>query len=331
MEECMQKYRRYSILIAGLVLLLLPLTVTGCGGQLPIPGVSPSSSGANTTNSIPKAYAEFEVGPLMVTRSGVSAGETAMVSTKVTNTGGVNGVYQAVLTIDGQEADKKDVSVGPDGTEIVTFPVTKSAIGSYKLAVGDSTAVLNVYQWPYTIQYDLGSATGELLSVAGDYGHIVHFTPPTTPFKIQKIDVYVSAIVANESEWTDKLITVRIWDTGRDRQLWNINLPWRAFWNETGGFWKEIDVPNVTVNGDFYIEMVTHSNQFQGEMVAWPWGSEVRPAIFVGYDQPNPYISTGESSTETRSGISMMGQPVQVPVKYQGLNWLIRVEGDGRL
>jgi hypothetical protein len=66
-------------------------------------------------------------------------------------------------------------------------------------------------------------------------------------------------------------------------------------------------------------------------MVAWPWGSEVRPAIFVGYDRQNQYQDVTASSTETRSGISIMAQPVEVPIKYQGLNWLIRVDGDGSL
>lgn len=328
----MTRYYRYLIFAVGLILLLFPVSAIGCGSQSSIPGAGTvSSDGANATNPIPKDYAEFAVGPLTVTRSGVSVGETATVSTNVINTGGVKGTYTAVLTVDGQQAGKEDVSIGPGGTGTVTFQVTKNATGSYKLSIDDSAATLNVYQWPYKIQYDLGSATGELLSVAGDYGHIVHFSPPTTPFKIQKIEVYVQAIVAEESEWTDKLVTVRIWNSGRNQQLWSVDFPWRAFWNETGSFWKEIDVPNVSADGDFYVEMVTHSNQFQGETVAWPWGSEVRPAIFVGYDRPGQYISSGVSTTETRSGISIMGQPVEVPDKYQGLNWLIRVYGDGSL
>ena len=324
----MSRYCRYLILAVGFILLLFPISAIGCGSQLP---GTVSSDGANATNPIPKGYADFEVGPLMVTRSGVSVGETATVSTNVINTGGVKGTYKAVMSIDGKEVDQKDISVGPTGIERVTFQVTKNAPGSYKLSIGDSTATLNVFQWPYKIQYDLGSAYGELLSVAGDYGHIVHFSPPTTSFKIQKIEVYVQAVVAKESEWTYKLVTVRIWNSSRNQQLWSVDFPWRAFWNETGSFWKAIDVPNVSVNDDFYVEMVTHSNQLQGELVAWPWGPEVRPAIFVGYDRPNPYVSSGVSSTETRSGISNMGQPVEVPVKYQGLNWLIRVDGDSSL
>jgi hypothetical protein len=325
----MNRYR-YIIFVVGLILLLLPALAIGCQSAFPWAGTV-SSDGNNTVNPIPKEYADFEVGPLMVNRSGVGVGETATVSTTVTNTGGVQGIYTAVLTIDGQQTAQKDVSVGPKGIERVTFQVTKNATGSYKLSIEDSAATLNVYRWPYKIQYDLGTAYGELLSVAGDYGHIVHFSPPTTSFKIQKIEVYVQAVVAKDSEWTHKLVTVRIWNSGRNQQLWSVDFPWRIFWNETGSFWKEIDVPNVSVDDDFYVEIVTHSPQFQGEMVAWPWGSEVRPAIFVAYDRPNPYITSGVPSTETRSGISNMGQPVEVPVKYQGLNWLIRVDGDGSL
>jgi hypothetical protein len=321
---------RYLIFTLGLVLLLLPISAIGCTQSTPGAGtVSPD--GAKATNPIPKAYADFTVGPLTVTRSGVSAGEMATVATSVTNTGGVQGTYTAVLRINGKEASKKDVSIGPGAAEAVTFQITENVPGSYNLAIGNSATTLNVYQWPYKIQYDLGSVYGEPLSISGDFGHIVHFSPPTTPFKIQKIEVYVQAMVAKESEWTDKLVTVRIWDSGRNNILWSTELPWRAFWNETGSFWKEINVPNVAANGDFYVEIVTHSNQFGEEIVAWPWGSEVRPAIFVGYDRPSQYESATISTTETRSGISNMGQPVAIPVKYQGLNWLIRVYGDGSL
>jgi hypothetical protein len=321
---------RYLIFIIGLVLLLMPALALGCTQSIPGTG-NVSSDGANSTNPIPKDYAEFEVGPLTVIRSGVSVGEMSTVSTTVTNTGGVQGNYTAVLTIDGQQADTKVVSIGPGGTEAVAFQVNRSAPGSYKLEIGNSTALLNVYQWPYRIQYDLGKPAGEPLSVAGDYGHIVHFSPPATPFKIQKIELYVHAIVAKDSDWYDRSVTARIWDSSRTQILWSVSLPWRDFWNDVGSFWKEIEVPSVSANGDFYVEIVTHSPQFQGEMVAWPSGPEVSPAIFVGYDRPNPNVDVGVSSAETRSGISIMGQPVEVPVKYQGLNWLIRVDGDGSL
>lgn len=327
----MKKHNWYSILVAGLILTLLPISAVACGSQTGTPETGDVSS-VGTTDPLPKEYADFEVGPLTVQRSGVSVGETATVSTMVTNTGDVSGTYKAVLLVDGEEADQKEVFVGPKGTEGVTFQVTKNAPGSYKLAIGGSVATLSVYEWPYTIQYDLDDVQqNELLSVSGEYGHIVRFSPPAIPFKVQKITVYGQGRVNQESDWQDKYITMRIWDESATRQLWSEDFPWHVFWSETGNLWKDFDVPSVSVDGDFYVEIVTHSDQFDDEMVAWPWAGDIRPAIFLGWDRPSPHIDSPGVPFETRSGISDMGILIEIPTKYQGLNWLIRVEGSGEL
>ncbi len=327
----MKLNHRYLIFALGVVFLLFPILIAGCSPQSQAPGTVSSSEGTNANNPIPKDYADFEVGPLSVVRNGVGVGEATTVSTIVINTGGIQGTYNAVLTVDGQQADQKNVAISPGASESVSFQLTKNAPGSYKLNIDGSAATLNVYQWPITIQYDLGEVYGEPLSLSNDYGHIVHFTPPTTPFKIQDIDVYAQALVSNNSDWDTRFVTVRIWNSDRTQQLWSVNLPWSDFRNEMGSFWKTIQVPNIRADGDFYVEIVTHSNQFQGEMAAWQSGPEVRPAIFVGYDSPTHYQTSGVLSTETRSGISEMGQLVETPAKYQGFNWLIRVKGDGSL
>jgi hypothetical protein len=327
MEVCMKLAHRYLILGLGLVLLLFPVIAAGCGTQTQTP--STASQPANVNNPIPKDFAEFEIGPLSVVRNGVGVGEAATVSTEVTNTGDIQGTYDAVLTVDGQQADQKNVVMGPGSTQSVSFQVAENMPGSYKVEIDGSSAILNVYKWPYTIQYDGGNNYGESVSLSNDYGHIVHFTPPTTPFKVQSIDVYVQTAVSNNSDWDNRFVTVRIWNAGRTQQLWSTDLPWRDFRMDVVSFWKTIEVPNVSTDGDFYVEIVTHSNQFQGEMAAWQWGPEVRPAIFVGYDRPNPYQTSTVSTTETRSSISDMGQFEEIPTKYYGLNWLIRVVGDG--
>jgi hypothetical protein len=331
MEVFMKLSYRYLVLVLGIVLLLFPILAIGCGPQPSVPSAVPSTDGNKGTASIVKEYAAFEVGAPKLSRNGVSVGEAATVSTDVTNTGGIPGTYKAVLTVNGQQADQKDVSIGPGQTQSVSFQVTKSAPGVYQLQIGDSSATLGVYKWPYTIQYDLGNAVGtEAWSLSGDYGHILHFTPPTTPFKIQKIDAYVHGTVNKDSDWYDRFVTVRIWNSDRTQQLWTANLPWRDFWNDVGSFWKTIEVPNVSTNGDFYVEIVTHSDQFGSDIGTAP-RSDAAPAIFVAYDWPNPYQTSPIPTIVTRSGVSNMGQPVEVPVKYQGLNWLIRVEGDGSL
>jgi len=313
----------------GVLLLLFPLLIAGCGPQAQTPGTV--SSPGPTANPIAKNYAEFEVGGLSVVRSGVSVGEIATVSTSIINTGGVAGTYKAVLTVNGQQAGEKDVSVPADASVPVSFQISENQPGTYEVDIDGATSTLGVYTWPYTIKYDLNNVYGESLSLSNDYGHIVHFTPPAVPFKIQKIDVYVQAFVDKDTEWDSRFVTVRIWNSARTEQLWTTNLPWRDFRQDVVSFWKEIAVPNVSAAGDFYVEMVTHSNEFQGEMSAWNWGPEVRPAIFVGYDRPNPYQTKAVSSVETRSGISENAQLIEVPIKYQGMNWLIRVTGDGSL
>ncbi len=318
---------RHLVFVMGVVLLIFPVLAIGCGQQPQIPGTVSSSGG---TNPIAKEFVEFQVGPLNFSRNGASVGETVTVSTNVKNTGGIAGTYKAILIIDGKLAEQKDVSIGAGQTQPVSFQVTESAPGDYKLEINDLSAVLSVYKWPYTIKYDLGNASIEAWSLSGEYGHIVHFTPPATPFKIQKIDAYVQAVVNKDSEWYSKFVTVRIWNSDRTQQLWSANFPWRDFWNDVGSFWKEIQVPNISTDGDFYVEIVTHSNQFGSDIGAAP-NPDVVPAVFVYYDRPNPYQTTPVPTTVTRSGVSIMGQPVEVPVKYQGLNWLIRVEGDGSL
>src|SRR4030066_2045358 len=328
----MNKHKWYSFLVAGLILMLLSISAVAWGPQPQVPGTGGDSSSQTgvPTSQIPKNYADFEVGPLTIARSGISVGELATVSATVTNTGGVGGIYKAVLFIDGKEADKKDVSVGPNNTATVTFQVTMGAAGIYKLEIEKSAGVLTAYGWPYTIQYDAGTAYGELLSVSGDYGHMVHFSPPTPPFRIQNVKLYINTVIADKSDW-DRYITVRIWDSDGNRQLWSLDVTWQDFWNETAGFWQNVDVPNVSVNGDFYLEIVTHSDQFGEEIIAWPWASDVRPAMFLGHDKSKPYIDEAVSYGETRSGVSSMGKFIEMPSKYEGVNWLIRVVGDGSL
>jgi hypothetical protein len=326
----MHKHNWYRFLISGLILLLLPISVIACESQ-PQGNEAESPGDVVPTKPIAKAYADFEVGPLTIMRDGVSVGEVATVSTIVVNTGDVEGIYKAVLTVDGNEVDGKDVPVDAKGAEVITFQVAEDATGSYELAIGESTAMLNVYEWPYKIQYDVGNLEG-ILSIAGDLGHIVRFTPPATPFRVQKIELYVKTRVADKSDWGDRYFTVRIWNSDKSKQLWSENMKWYAFYSEAASFWKEIEVPNVTANGDFWVEIVTHSDKLDEDITAWYLAPEVSsPAIFVGYDTPNPYITDIATRAETRSGVSYQGNLVEVPVKYQGIDWLIRAEGDGRL
>ena len=305
----MNKSKLYSILFIGLVLLLAN-PIVACGPD-PSTVETPPSEPSPPSEQPAKKPAEFEVGSLTITPSGVMVGDSATVTTTVKNTGDVTGTYTAILAIEGEEADRKDVSVEPGDSEEVSFEVTKTSAGSYELTIGDSSAIMTVYDWrPYTIQYDKGEVIGWGWGtyVSGEGGQIVHFTPLAKPFRIQKIRISGHAKVEDFADWDKKQFTVRIWNKDKTQQLWSEEFPWRLFMGMGG--WRDIDVRDILVNDDFHVEVVTHSDE-----------SPAKNLIAIHYE---------ESEGETRSGISYMGL-IREASSFFGEDkiWFIRAEGEG--
>lgn len=86
--------------------------------------------------------AEFEVSPIIIMPSQVVAGEQFTVSTEITNVGGAEGTYTATLTVDGNVAETKEVTVGAAATETVSFTCAVEAPGTHSLELnGLSTTV----------------------------------------------------------------------------------------------------------------------------------------------------------------------------------------------
>jgi hypothetical protein len=165
------------------------------------------------------------------------------------------------------------------------------------------------------------------ISVGGNYGHMVRFTPPAVPFKIREILVNAEVWVPRETDLDKNYMTVRIWDD-KSNMLWSIDLPWRQF--RYPGDWNKIVVPNIRVNGDFNVEIVTHSDE-QDIVGGIPLDYSDSPTdrgVYVFWNRPQTYLSS-PTTVATSSAISHMGKPVEVPSTYQGLNWHVRAVGDG--
>ncbi|MCJ7515249.1 MAG: hypothetical protein MUO89_04655 [Dehalococcoidia bacterium] len=296
--------------------------------------------------------AEFEVGPITFEPPVVMVGDTVTVAATVNNKGDLAGIYTAVLLVDGQETGKKDIPINPGSSQEVNFQLSKTAAGSYNLAIGDSSTVLTANNWsPYTIQYDESDGVLVCIYVSGENGHIVRFTPPNKAFKIQKIRVLGSVKILNTSEFDKNHVTVRIWDKEGNNQLWSKDVPWRLFMGPA--IWREIKVPDVRVNDDFYVEVVTHSNpssykpgteirspggdpigfvdlQAGGPMAGAPIPGGTGSVVVIGFDYPQSYIDAPSKHAETRSGYSYMGKLIDPGQgRLQGINWLIRVDGEG--
>lgn len=330
----MQQWKLYLIIVPSLVFLLFA-TVAAC------------SQPPATTENQPASQkpAEFEVGPITFEPFTVMVGDLFTATATVKNVGDIAGTYTATLSIDGQEVDSKAIPVDPGGSQQTSFQVSKTIAGKYQIAIGNSSTVLTVYNWnSYTIQYDGADGSTVGAYVDGEQGHIINFSPPNRAFKIQKIRIFGTTKIKTTSE-LDNHITVRIWDKDGNNQLWSQDFPWRLFLGES---WQEIKVPDVRVNDDFLVEVVTHStaqgdpigfasmtgiipipSEEIGNIILAPVG-DVQSAVLIGCNYPPSYIDLPSYHAETRSGYSSMGKLIDPGQgRLKGIQWLIRVEGEG--
>ncbi|MCJ7653995.1 MAG: hypothetical protein MUO97_01635 [Dehalococcoidia bacterium] len=279
-------------------------------------------------------------------------GDSVNITTPIKNVGDIAGTYTAVLSVDDQEAGSKTISVNPRGNQDISFQLSQATAGSHQVAIGSSSAVLTVHNWsPYTIQYDEAEGSPAGAYVNGEQGHIVHFTPPNKSFKIQKIRIFGATKIKDTSELKNH-ITVRIWDKDGNNQLWSQDFPWSLF---LSGGWQDIKVPDVRVNDDFQVEVVTHSHaqgdpidfalitgmdstigrNAEGKLLHFPGpASYAQSVVLIGAAYPPTYIEYPSPSLvnrpETRSGYSYMGKLIDPGQgRLERINWLIRVDGEG--
>ncbi len=334
----MWKCKWYAILLPWLFLLLVFLSVA-CSQPPATTEKSPQE-----VQPASQKPAEFEVGPITFAPPVVMVGDSLTITATVKNTGDVAGTYTAALSVDGQEVDSKAIPVDPESSKEASFQLSKTTAGSYKLAIGNSNTTLTVSNWsPYTIQYDESDGSVMGIYVSGENGHVVHFTPPAKPFKIQKIRVFGTARIKYTSEFDKNHVTVRIWDKEGNNQLWSQDFPWRLFFGS--GNLREIKVPDVRVDDDFHVELVTHSDPRGGDPINLDdiiriiqtlptfeseelW--DPPRVVLIGFDYPQSSTNSPSNRPETRSGYSYMGKLIDPGQgRLKGIRWLIRVEGEG--
>jgi len=326
----MKKCKWYPILLTGLVLLLAG-SLVACGRQSP-GAESSSSDQPPPTEQAARKPAEFQVDPLTVAPAEPMAGDSVTVMTAVTNTGDIGGTYTAILTVEGEEIDRKDISVEPHKSTAVHFQIAEVITGNYELTIGDSSTVMTVYEWAsYTIQYDTGIVRADFggIYVRGEYGHMTQFTPPTRPFKIQKVRFCCWANPKDKHEADTRKFTVRIWNKHGSELLWEQDFPWSSI-NLHMYSWTEIEVPDIRVHNDFNIEVVTYSEPLTIVQLG------TFNTVAMAYDYPETSterlaaLHAERHGIETRSGYSYMGKWAKAPGRFEGITWFIRVEGEGK-
>ena len=304
-----RKYIQLSMILISVMSLVIPAM---------------SCTGSQTEQSVPEKQqaikqAEFQISPIIVEPKWLFVGDNATVYTRVTNTGGVDGVYKAVLSVDGQNSGEQEITVPKGQAKEISFLVTSATPGVKSIAVRDVKSEVNFFtgQQPYTIQYgsyEMQLPTPESTWIAIEpYGQIVRFTAAAKPFRISKIQV---AAMASLSQ--NKQFTINIWDLNR-KKLWTKDFPWGIFQSSLP-IWQDLDVPNIPVADDFYVELVSHTpaNQVTGQDVLMGGTNS-----FLG-------LGFNKSDYETRSTWSYQGQQYRQNYEAQRkLNFCISVQGEG--
>ena len=92
--------------------------------------ISCSATNNSTKNQPQVGKAKFEESALLVTPRWLFAGDKATVSAVVRNTGDAEGIYKAVLTVDGVKSGEQDISIPSGAIKEVTFAVNGKNDGS---------------------------------------------------------------------------------------------------------------------------------------------------------------------------------------------------------
>lgn len=266
-----------------------------------------------------KALAEFELISLGITPPEITAGEIVSIIAQVKNTGGTEGVYTAILTVDGAEVERKDIAVAPGATETVAFSLVKHEAGTYQVAIGELSSSLTVKEKPVIepivkeieLKYDDGTAGDCISTVSPSFGgHIVDFSPPATPFTIKKIRIFG---VLSGKGWEDRKFDVEILDKDL-KVVYSATYPYTKFTNAPT--WVEVEVPDIKVADKFYVHVYTNS----------PY-----PGLHIGADD-SVVNEHSDVTTRTAEGtVAILAQWPYSPSIWFGdkskVNWMIRVVG----
>lgn len=91
--------------------------------------------------------AKFTITSFTVAPKEVIPRESVTITASVENTGGAEGVYHAILLIDGEETEAKSITLAAGEEEIISFRVTNNVAGIHKVELeqlADTFKVLNV-------------------------------------------------------------------------------------------------------------------------------------------------------------------------------------------
>ena len=91
-----------------------------------------------------EAHPSYEVVSLKMTPTKIATGEKVTIEVEVKNINSETDTYTIPLMVDGVADSRKSVTLAPGQTELLTFELTRSHTGSYKISVGSKESTLTV-------------------------------------------------------------------------------------------------------------------------------------------------------------------------------------------
>ena len=281
------------------------------------------------------------------------AGQPFTISMKVTNTGPAAGNYQADLIVNGNTADNRALYLVAGKAGSLTFQANLPIPGQYTVKIGPQTKELVVAfnRVAFTVKLDSGNVDGcdPLAGSTGQPGNMIQMvegnllklTAPVNGLEINNIDVfgYIKSsdhdynsnnVIGGTGTWVygadiatiepvNPSFTISIYD-GRKTRLFSGD-----FSKDLFGYsphWASIPLPGVQVNGDFYLELVTHN---QPKLTGMGWGDYDYWHRYVVHTWYHQLCIGYENSFDVQSSVSQSGNVVSD--RYLTYNWLMRAAG----
>jgi uncharacterized protein YfaS (alpha-2-macroglobulin family) len=91
-----------------------------------------------------QAHPSYEVVSLNMTPTKIATGEKTTIEVKIRNINSETDTYNVPLMVNGVADDRKSLTLAPGQTELLTFELTRSHTGSYKISVGNKESTLIV-------------------------------------------------------------------------------------------------------------------------------------------------------------------------------------------
>lgn len=241
---------------------------------IPVIFLLASLAGMALTGCQPAAVpAQFEVSKLTIKPSEMFIGETATVTAVVTNNGGSSGLYNASLKIDTVNSDARSVGLAPGEQKTITFSLKMQTAGKYSIEIGDASAAITIKEKlvpkAAEIKYDGGLPQDYLGLDKPCTGYLVSFTPPSEQFVIE--DVRIMGLVYGAKGTLIKDLEIQIWDKN-NKVLHSTTIPANKFPQvsfllsdiQNKGDWVDVYVPEIKVDGNFFVHIYTGSTTGQG-------------------------------------------------------------------